>query len=289
LVSPFLSSDETVAVGGTIRLANDASWKNGHVSELHAPRSQLVGAQAAEYARSFLVGRIAWGPLGGNLIISGAFGLFRRSSLLDVGGYEHESIGEDMELIVRLRRHGYETGKIARVEIAPDPVAYTEAPTSLRTLARQRNRWFRGLLDVLSRHRVMIGRPKYGSAGMLALPYFVVVEALAPIIEACGIVAIAIALSWGIIGWESLLPVALVYLVGVGASLLVLILDDLAFGTYRHTSDRLRMVGHVFFEQLIFRPMTIVWRLWGLRLFLQGRTEWGAQERQGFTERTAAA
>ncbi len=281
MVAPFLADLDTVAVGGMIRLANDAIWSNGQVAELRAPRQLLIGAQVVEYARSFLVGRLGWGPLGGNLIISGAFGLFRRDALLQIDGYEHGSIGEDMELIVRLRRTGYERGGVARIAFTPDPVAFTEAPASLRTLARQRNRWYRGLLDVLSRHRAMILRPQYGSAGMLALPYFVVVEAVAPILEAVGLVVVAVAFAAGALPSSAMVPIGLAYLAAMCASYLVLIVDDLAFGTYRHTRDRLLLVVHVIFDQIVFRPMTIVWRLWGLRLFLQGRTEWGFQERRG--------
>ena len=291
LVSPFLANDDTVAVGGTIRLINNAIWRNGHIHALRAPRHFLVGAQAVEYSRSFLVGRLAWNPLGGNLIISGAFGLFRKSALLDVGGYEHGSIGEDMELIVRLRRHGYESGRRALVDFTPDPVAYTEAPASLRTLARQRNRWFRGLLDVLVRHRRMIFNPRYGSAGMLAMPYFVIVEAIAPVLEVLGASLIIAAFATGQISAGALVPIALAYLAGICATLGVLTLDNVVFGTYRRTRDRLLTVAHVLFDQLVFRPLTAIWRLWGLRLFLQGRTEWGAQERRGFkgTPTSAAA
>ena len=218
LVAPFLADGATVAVGGTIRLVNDAEWRNGRVVELRAPRRPLVGAQAVEYARSFLVGRIAWGPLGGNLIISGAFGLFRRDALLEVGGYEHDSIGEDMELIVRLRRTAYERGDIARVEFTPEPVAFAEAPESLRTLARQRNRWFRGLLDVLTRHRRMMLNPRYGSAGMIALPYFLVVETVAPIVEVVSAAALVVALLTGIVTPGAVVPIAIAFLAGVCAS-----------------------------------------------------------------------
>jgi cellulose synthase/poly-beta-1,6-N-acetylglucosamine synthase-like glycosyltransferase len=289
MVSSFLADPATVAVGGTIRLVNDATWRNGQVVGLRAPRQLLVGAQVVEYARSFLVGRLGWGPLGGNLIISGAFGLFRRDALVEIEGYEDGSVGEDMELIVRLRRIGYERGEVARVDFAPDPVAFTEAPASLRTLARQRNRWFRGLLDVLVRHRSMVLRPSYGSAGMLSLPYFLVVEAVAPVLEAIGIIGLAVALAVGAIEPAALAPVALAYLAGIGVSYLVLMLDDLAFGTFGSSRDRLLMVGHVVFEQVVFRPLSLVWRLWGLGLFLQGRREWGAQERRGLRPGRPAA
>ncbi len=285
MVAPFLSSKDTVAVGGTIRLVNSATWEHGRVDVLRAPRQPIVGAQAVEYARSFLVGRLAWNPIGGNLIISGAFGVFRRQSMLDIGGYEHASIGEDMELIVRLRRSAYDTGSRARVEFTPDPVAYTEAPASIRTLSRQRNRWFRGLLDVLVRHRGMLLRPKYGTAGMLALPYFLVVEAIAPVMEVVGLLVLGIAVGGGWLEPSDLLPVAAAYLLSIAATFLVLIFDDVVFSTYQRGRDRLLIAGHVLFEQLVFRPMTAVWRIWGLHLFLRGRTEWGAQQRQGFSSR----
>ena len=283
MVAPFLASRRNVAVGGTIRLVNNATWKMNRVEVLHAPRKPIVGAQAVEYARSFLVGRLAWNPIGGNIIISGAFGVFRRSSLIEVGGYEHASIGEDMELIVRLRRAAYERGEPAVVEFTPDPVAFTEAPESIRTLARQRNRWFRGLLDVLMRHRRMLLNPRYGSAGMLAMPYFLIVEALAPIMEIVGLVTLGVLVAGGWLPPDELVPLGVAYLASITASYLVLILDDLMFGTYQSTRDRLILSFHVLFEQLIFRPMTTIWRLWGLQLFLRGRTEWGAQQRRGFS------
>ena len=287
LVSPFLDDEDTVAVGGTIRLVNDADATRSRVHRLHAPRGRLVGAQVVEYSRAFLIGRLGWNILGGNLIISGAFGLFDRAAVVDAGGYEHRSIGEDMELVVRLRRRAYDAGRRAKVVFEPDPVAYTEAPASLGTLARQRNRWFRGLLDVLVRHRRMILNPRYGSAGMLALPYFVVVEALAPLLEMLGIAMITVGLIVGWVSADDLPPVIGAYLLGVGATLLVMCFDQIVWVGYQGTRERLRMLGHVAFEQTVFRPATIVWRLWGFKLFLEGRTEWGAQQRQGFVSTDA--
>ena len=178
LVTPFVSRPDTVAVGGTVRLV-DGRIPDDESEVIAAPRRFLLGAQTVEYVRAFLVGRLGWNPLGGNLVISGAFGLFDRERMIEIGGYNRDSIGEDMELVVRLRRAGYEQGRVARVRFAPHTVAWTEAPSTWRTLGRQRNRWFRGLLDVLARHRRMMFNPKYGSAGMLALPYFLIVEAIA--------------------------------------------------------------------------------------------------------------
>ncbi len=282
LVAPFVSDPDVVAAGGTIRLANDSAVRGGRISELVVPRSWIAGVQVVEYTRAFIVGRLGWNALGGNLIISGAFGLFRRSVLLDIGGYEHESVGEDMELVVRIRRHRYEIGQPAKVVFSPDPVAWTECPESIRTLARQRNRWFRGLLDVLSRHRRMIFNPRYGTAGTLAMPYFLFVEALAPFVEALGLIIVSIGLAAGWYAPSDVAILATAILAGAGVSILVLLCDEISFRSYRGSKSRLRLAALAVAEQVVFRPLTVVWRLWGFKLYLQGRTEWGAQVRRGF-------
>ncbi|MGI9605092.1 MAG: glycosyltransferase family 2 protein [Acidimicrobiales bacterium] len=281
LVSPFLYNPDTVAVGGTVRLVNGIGADETPKQSLPAPRSLLAGVQAVEYVRAFLVGRLGWNALGGNLIISGAFGLFVRESVIDVGGYNTDTVGEDMELVVRLRRHAYEVGGPNHVEFLPSPVAWTEVPESWRTLARQRNRWFRGLLDVLVRHRVMMGRPRYRSAGLIALPYFLIVESLAPLIELVGLLLVATGLVTGFVSPDVLAPIAVAYLLSMAISTLILMLDDVTFAHYPGLASRLRMISFVIAEQLVFRPATLVWRAWGLSLFLQGRKEWGVQERKG--------
>lgn len=283
LVAPFLNRDDTVAVGGTVRLTNDSEVKASAVPNLVVPRAAATAFQVVEYVRAFIIGRLGWNPLGGNLIISGAFGLFRRSSVLEAGGYETNSIGEDMELIVRLRRMGYETGKPAWVEFLASPVAWTEAPESYRILGRQRNRWQRGLMDVLIRHKRLLFNPKYGSAGMLSMPYYFVVEFLSPLFESLGWIILLAGLVTGAIGPAALLLVLAAY--GFGALLTVasLMFDDIVNHPYPSLRSRIKLCFYAVAEQFIYRPATIVWRLWGVRLFLQGRTEWGQQVRKGFS------
>ena len=157
IVQPFLSGEDVVASGGTIRVVNGSRVQAGRVVVPRAPRKPVAGLQAVEYLRAFLFGRLGWNRLGGNLIISGAFGLFRRDALRAIGGYQVDSIGEDMELVVRLRRAGIERAEASRVVFVPEPVAWTEAPESLRVLGRQRDRWQRGLVDVVWRHRRSAG------------------------------------------------------------------------------------------------------------------------------------
>lgn len=283
LVAPFLHRSDTVAVGGTVRLANDSEIRASAVSELIVPKRPIPALQVVEYIRAFIIGRLGWNPLGGNLIISGAFGLFRRTSVLEAGGYETGSIGEDMELIVRLRRMGYETGNPSWVEFLASPVAWTEAPESYRVLGRQRNRWQRGLMDVLMRHKKMLFNPKYGSAGMLAMPYYFIVEFLSPLVEAIGWLVLFAGLVFGFIGPSALWLVFAAY--GFGAILTVISLwfDDAVNHPYPSLSSRAQLAGYAVLEQFAYRPVTIVWRLWGVRLFLQGRTEWGQQVRKGFS------
>jgi cellulose synthase/poly-beta-1,6-N-acetylglucosamine synthase-like glycosyltransferase len=282
LVAPFLVDDRAAAVGGTVRLTNGSLVRGGRIERQRAPRNWLAGIQAVEYTRAFLVGRVGWNLLGGNLIISGAFGVFRRDALLAAGGYEHATIGEDMELVVRVRRRGYETGEPVRVHFSPDPVAWTEAPESVRSLARQRNRWYRGLLDVLARHRAMLGRPRYGAAGLVSLPYYLLVEALAPILEAAGVATLLAGLATGNLGAGTVQLVVASHLVGATVSVLTLIFDEFAYRTYRGVADRALLCGYAVLEQIVYRPLNLVWRLWGLVSRLRGRVEWGEMQRSGY-------
>ena len=172
IVRPFLLSDDVVAAGGTIRIANGSAVDGGRVVDARVPRDPLAGIQVIEYLRAFTVGRLGWNNFGDNLIISGAFGLFLRTSVIAIGGYEKSTVGEDMEIVARLRRHGYESHTPSRVAFLPDPVAWTQAPEVMRVLAAQRDRWHRGLAEVLWRHRGLFCNPRYGALGMVVYPYF---------------------------------------------------------------------------------------------------------------------
>ncbi|MCA1689562.1 MAG: glycosyltransferase family 2 protein, partial [Actinobacteria bacterium] len=170
MARPFIGVNGhlVVAAGGTIRAVNGSKVRQGRVVEPHTPRRFVPAVQAVEYLRAFLTGRLGWNRLGGNLIISGAFGIFRREATIEAGGYERATVGEDMELVARLRKRGIERNGPRRVEFIPDPVAWTEVPESLRVLGRQRDRWHRGLADVLWRHRRVLFNPRYGTLGLLA-------------------------------------------------------------------------------------------------------------------------
>lgn len=283
MVRPFLHRDDVVAAGGTIRVVNGSSVKGGRVIEPRAPRRAVPALQAIEYLRAFLTGRLGWNRLGGNLIISGAFGLFRRDAMLAVGGYEHDTVGEDMELVARLRRHSYDHGGPGRVQFIPDPVAWTEVPDSLRVLGRQRDRWHRGLADVLWRHRGVAGRPRYGSLGLVAYPYFLFVELLAPIVEAFGLLTLAVSLALGAVSWSfAVLFFALAYGLGIVVSIFTLALEEWSYRAYGGLRDRLRLAAWSVIEGFGYRQLTTLWRIRGLVKYARGRSDWGVMTRTGF-------
>lgn len=287
MVRPFLERDDVVAAGGTIRIANGSLVEGGRVTRARAPRKLLPGCQVVEYLRAFLFGRLGWNRLGGNLIISGAFGLFRRASMLAAGGYEHATVGEDMELALRLRRIGYEQHGPHAIAFVPDPVAWTEAPETTRVLGRQRDRWHRGLADVLWRHRGVMFNPKYGAMGLVVFPYFVIVELLAPVIEMIGLLGLGLGLLLGAID----LPFAILFFLmayGLGSVLTVmtLVMEEASFHRYDSFKDRMLLVAWAFAENLGYRQLTVIWRLKGIWNFLRGSKSWGAMERRGFAVQT---
>lgn len=283
MVRPFLERDDVVAAGGTIRPVNGARVRDGRVVEVAVPRRPLAALQAVEYLRAFLPGRVGWNRLGGNLIISGAFGLFRRDAMLAVGGYEEETVGEDMELVAALRRHGHETGGPRAVAFVPDPVAWTEVPERLRTLGRQRDRWHRGLADVLWRHRGTLGRPRYGALGLVAMPYFVFVELLAPLVEAAGLLLLlAEVLILGIDEDFALLFLLVAYGLGMLITAATVLTDELTYRSFGSPRQTLRLLLWAFLEPLGYRQLTVAWRLRGLIRWLGGDREWGRMERRGF-------
>jgi len=283
LARPFLADAHTIATGGMIRVANGSRVSGGRVVETAAPHNALAGLQVGEYLRAFLFGRLGWNRLGGTLIISGAFGLFKRESMIACGGYTHDTVGEDMELVIKLRRRAYECRERHKVVFVPDAVAWTEVPETMAVLGRQRDRWHRGLADVLWRHRRLIGNPRYGAMGMVGLPYFLIVELLAPVTELLGWVALGMWLLLGALhGEAALVFFALAYGLNAIHGTLALLADELSFPRYRRTRDRLLVIGWSLLETFGYRQLTVVWRVRGLWRFLRGRTDWGRMERRGF-------
>lgn len=287
---PFLEDDRMIAVGGIVRIVNGSTVEHGRVRQVRLPKSLLARLQVVEYLRAFLSARVAWSELNASLIVSGAFGLFRRDVVVEAGGYSTQTVGEDMELVVRLHRTCRDRGVVPKVVFVPDPVAWTECPEALGQLGRQRDRWQRGLLEALWRHRRMLFNPRYGTVGMLAYPYFLILEGMGPLIEIAGYGAFFATLIAGL--WSPVFVASFVLLaiiVGIALSAAAVALEELTFRRYPRWTDLLRLFSASVVENLGYRQLNQWWRLRGTIAVLRGRRDWGSQPRQGFKPNVTAS
>jgi len=283
IVRPFLEDASTLAAGGIIRIVNDCSIQSGSVTDVRLPRNLLAKYQVLEYLRAFLSGRMGWSALGATLIISGAFGVFKRSAVVAVGGYATDTVGEDMELVVKLHRHFLEHKIPYKISFVPDPVAWTECPENVKILGRQRDRWQRGLFEVLTRHRVMFFNPRYGRIGMLAYPYFYLLEMLGPAIELPGYFTMLIAILWGTVSTSFLIAFFMVaFMFGVALSVFSVALEELTFRRYPRFTDLMQLFVLAVIENFGYRQLTIYWRIHGFISALRKVEGWGKMERKGF-------
>jgi cellulose synthase/poly-beta-1,6-N-acetylglucosamine synthase-like glycosyltransferase len=280
-----------VATGGVVRVINDCPVEHGRVLDVRVPRGWLPRIQTVEYLRAFLMGRTGWSRLGALAIISGAFGMFRRDVVVDVGGLDPTNLGEDFDLVTRIHRRMRDQRRPYRVVFVGEPVVWTEVPPTVETLRRQRKRWHRGLAQTLWRHRGMIGNPRYGRIGLVALPYYVLFELIAPVVELVGLVAMVVGLWVGAIN----VPFALLFaLVALGYSFLLtlasLALEEFSFHRYRRWSDLGWLILASLMENIGYRQLTAVWRLEGLWEQLRRQDYvWGAMTRIGFGADAASA
>lgn len=283
LVRPFLSDLEVVGVGGTLCLANGCKIDKGNVVEVGLPRKWLARFQVVEYMRAFLVGRLGWDGLGGNLIVSGAFGLFRRGAIVQAGGYAVDSVGEDMELIARLRHKVPRWLQARAIRHLPDPVSFTEAPESIRILGNQRDRWQRGLIDTLWRHRRMTLNPRYGAIGLFAMPFYWIFELIGPMIEFFGYCYFFITAIAGQLEplFASLFAIVAM-LSGFGLSIGAILLEELSLSFFRAPGDMRKLVTVALLENFGYRQMLLFYRIRGMFKYLTGSHGWGRMTRQGF-------
>ena len=283
-VLPFIENPDTIAVGGIVRIANGCRVEHGRVTDVRLPKSRLAMFQTVEYLRAFLAGRIAQSAANGLLIISGAFGLFKRDAVIDVGGFRVDTVGEDMELVTRLQRVYRERGQRFRIVFQPEPTCWTQVPESMRGLARQRNRWQRGTLQVLGYHWRMLFNPRYGLVGLLAMPYYLVFEGAGPVIELTGYVLTALAIPFGLIDWrfaELFFLASVVY--GSLLSVAAVALEELSFRRYPRVTDLLRLAAYGVLENFGYRQVATWWRVVGVIDYFKGRQGWGAMKRKRFS------
>lgn len=282
-VLPFLEDPNTVAMGGIVRIVNGCTVEAGRVTEVRLPRNWLARFQVVEYLRAFLGGRVAMSAANALLIVSGAFGVFRRGVVIEAGGFRTDTIGEDMEVIVRLHRLQRRRGRPYRIVFQPDPVCWTEVPESVSILANQRNRWQRGTLQVLTAHAAMMGSPRHGVVGMFALPYFAIFEAAGPVVESLGYIVNGLALLFGLVDVvfaQLFFLTAVAY--GALISVMAVLLEEVSFRRYPRVRDLLILAVVGVLENFGYRQLTTWWRLTGTMDFFRGRQGWGRMVRKGF-------
>lgn len=281
VVLPFLEDPKTIAVGGTIRVANGCEVSAGFLVRVGLPESLLARLQVVEYLRAFLFGRLGWSPLNAVLIVSGAFGLFRKETVVAAGGYRTGNSGEDMELIVRLHRLHRQRREPYRISYLPDPICWTEAPESFRVLRRQRTRWQRGLAESLMGNRGLLFHPRGGAAGWIAFPFFMVFELFGPLIEVGGYLLLILGFMGGALSLQAFVTFLLMAAsFGLLLSASALLLEEISFRLYTRRRDLLALFLAALIENFGYRQLVTIWRFHGLlRWMLRRNQGWGEMTR----------
>lgn len=283
LARPFLLGESVAAVGATVRVVNGSEVVHGIVTRPRVDSRWLPGIQTVEYLRAFLFGRLGWNRLGGSLIISGAFGLFKHEHLQAVGGYHAATVTEDMDVVIRLHKRLRDLRSNEVIKFIPDPVAWTEVPVTLRGLHRQRERWQRGLIATMVEHRGACFNPRYGRMGFIAYPFFLFGEMLAPVIELAGYAAFALTFFMGA---ADLSFVMLFLAVSVGFGLLLslwaTVLEEVSFRRYPAARDFVLLVWFAVIESFGYRQLTLWFRVHGYWKYLRKDARWGEMDREGF-------
>ncbi|MCV2490583.1 glycosyltransferase [Geodermatophilus sp. YIM 151500] len=286
VVRPFVEDPVgVVGAGGVIRPANGALTDRGVVVEPRLSRRWLVRIQAVEYLRSFLLGRTGWADAGALLIISGAFGMFRRDAVVEIGGLDRLSLAEDAELVVSLIEHRRRQGRPHRMVFVPEPVCWTEVPETWQVLGRQRKRWSHGLGQLLWKHRRMIGNPRFGAVGTLALPFFLLFELLGPVVEVAGLFSVLLAALVGLLDPGTATSMVLLALgVGTLLSTATVAVEVFTYSRYHRGRDVRALLAAGVLENVGFRQLHSWFRLRGLLAALTRRAPvWTAMPRTGFT------
>lgn len=282
-VMPFLEDPATVAVGANVAIANGCHVEHGRIVDVALPRNWFARFQVVEYMRAFLLFRIACASQNAVVIISGAFGLFRRDAVIAVGGYDRTAIGEDMDLTIRLQRHFRARREPVRIAFDPNPLAWTQAPEDSRSLRSQRYRWRRGLLQTLWRYRRMIGNPRFGIVGLGSLPYVAFFEGLGPLLEVGGLLVTIGAAAFGYLNWGYCgMMLAVSVLFGAAVTLLAILLNDVTSRQYIRGRDLALLVAVAILESFGYRQVNSLWGCVGTVQAMTGKEGWGSMKRKAF-------
>lgn len=280
VIKPMLENKDIVACGGLVKVSNGVTIKDGKVVDYRLPKNILICMQALEYDRSFMASRILLDQFNANLIISGAFGLFKKDIAMAVGGYDHATMGEDMELVVKLHLYCRMHEIPYAIKYAPDAVCWSQAPERLKDLAKQRKRWHLGLFQSLWKHRKMFANPKYGIVSLISFSYYLLYELLSPFIELFGVLIVVLAFAVNLINVPFMILFFLIYAAFGG------ILSVTAFFARIHTQnlklpliDVLKVLALCLLENAGLRFVIAFVRMTAFVGYKKRKNQWGSIQR----------
>jgi cellulose synthase/poly-beta-1,6-N-acetylglucosamine synthase-like glycosyltransferase len=285
LAKPFIESKKRViASGAGIRISNSCEVKDGFLVKIHFPKGWYPRFQELEYVRAFLFGRMAWSQINGLLLVSGGLGMFDKEIVIAAGGYWHKSLGEDMELITRMRKYMYDNKLPFSIQYIPESLCWTEVPATREVLIRQRVRWARGLIQTLYLHKKIFFNPKYSKTGFLIFPYFFLFEFMIPILEFIGIIVLIIVFCTLDVNYTNFIYLSfMVYLFYLIITFISIFLDDLIYKNYANTKEIIALIAMAIIEPFCYHPVNVYASLKGYYHFFRKKEQsWGNMQRQGF-------
>lgn len=281
IIKPVIEDTNTIAVGGVIKLSNGLSFRNGKVIRQELPKNHLEMLQTLEYDRTFQAGRTVFDLFNGNLIISGAFGLFNKQKVIEIGGYKKDTVGEDMELVIRLHDYSITNKYKYRIKYVTDAICYTQAPSTLRDFKKQRRRWHTGLFQSLTSHSNMLLNPRYKGLGCLSLPYYWVYELIAPITEMIGLIFIFIAYFLELINIKFMLLYLATYIMFCTMFTITTFCNRIYTENYEISiKEFIKVVIYSFIENFGFRQLVNIYRIEAFFLYRKNKLKWGRISRQ---------
>lgn len=281
LSTEFLKNTDTVVAGGLVRIANGFKIKDGISSEFSMPSKMVERFQIVEYYRSFLSGRVSWGVANSMLIVSGAFGVFKKQAVIEAGGYKTNTIGEDMEIVVRIHKNMKAKKKKYKIIFCEDAVCWTQGPLSLNDIRSQRRRWQIGLFDTLLSHKSMLLNPRYGTVGLLAIPYHWIFELFGAVVEVLGYFIIPFSLVMGELNmFFFIIYFLLAVLLGVILSIGSLILEQYTRKSIVSAKQCLSLSLYAILENFGYRQIISLFRVEGMLKYRKLRKTWGKIKRK---------
>ncbi len=286
LIKPVMEEEDyrVIATGATLRIANSSEVEQGVVTRMRPPRKLLPRFQEVEYIRSFVLGKMGWSFLNSVPNVSGGLGLFDKEIAIKSGGYDHQSFGEDMELMFRMSRYAHDNKIKYAVRYIPLTLCWTEGPETIKIFMRQRTRWARGLAQLMHAHMKMFLNPSYGRMGMIIMPYNFFFELLAPIVEFLGIIYYIVMTIMGLINWKFAVVLLLfVYTYAIMITTIAILWDQITFRYYKTWREVFSLCITPFLEFILYHPLIVIFALRGYFFFLTGRKHtWGDMQRRGF-------